>query len=548
MKDLSKEILAYVLQNAIEHGKADAGRVLPKLFQHGLERSDIAKAMPAIQEAVKKVNGMKPQEREDAFAKLADVVKKHVEKDKDLPEIDVGGLKKIVTRMAPEPSKYAHLGHAMTFLINYMYAQKYKGECLLRLEDTNPEKVSEEYAKAIIEDVRDYLGIPAKKVRYVSDDMAVFYRYAEQLIKQGDAYICFCEREKMQKLRHEGVECECRQFPEKIQIERWKMFVKGKYEAGGAVMRLKGDMSSLNHVMRDPALLRRVDSAHYRHGKKYKVWPLYDFYNPIEDSLMGVTLILRSNEFDMRVELQDKLKELLGLKKQKIVQYGRFNVEDFTTKGREIREMFDAGELSGWDDPRLVTLRALKRRGIQKEALYELTKQIGLSKHQVNLQFDMLAAINRKIVDPVADRYSFVKDPVKLTLVGVPMIKEVEVPIHPDKKEKKRVSVGEVWISGEDNAKFKGKEVRLLHLYNINLTDKKSSVSSIDVKDLPKINWVSNGLSARVLMPDGKWSEGLIEPLAREIKKDSVVQFERFGFVRYDGTRKGVREFWFAHP
>ncbi len=549
MKDLLKEILAYALQNAVEHGKADAGRVLPKLFQHGLEKSDIGKVMPVIQEAVKKVNAMSAKDREEAFAKVNDIVVKHVEKEKDLPDIDLSGVKKVVTRMAPEPSKYAHLGHAMTFLINYAYAKKYNGSCLLRLEDTNPEKATKEFAEGIIEDVKDYLGIPLKKVRYVSDDMSKLITYAEKLVRAGEAYICFCDREKMQQMRHDGVECECRQFPTKIQLERWKAFKKGTYEVGGAVLRLKGNMQSLNHVMRDPALFRRMDVKHYRQGTKYKIWPLYDFYNPIEDHLMGVTLILRSNEFDMRVELQDKLKELLGLKKQKIVQYGRFNVEEFTTKGREIRELFEKGELMGWDDPRLITLRALKRRGIQTAALYELVKQIGLAKHPVNLQFDMIAAINRKIVDPIADRYSFVKDPVKLDIENKPEVTAAEVPIHPDKKEKKMVHVKDIYISGEDYKKLKGKETRLLHLYNIDVKDKnKAKFTSVDVKDVPKINWVSEGLKARVLMPDGSWAEGLVEPLAKRLKKDSVVQFERFGFVRYDGTQKGVMDFWFAHP
>ena len=142
--------------------------------------------------------------------------------------------------MAPEPSKYLHLGHAMTFLINYMYAKKYNGACLLRMEDANPEKVSKEYVDAIIEDIRDFLGIKSAKVRYVSDDMPVFHTYAEQLMDKGHAYICFCNRDKMQKLRHDGVECECRNFPKKIQIARWKMFVKGKYKVGEAVMRFRG--------------------------------------------------------------------------------------------------------------------------------------------------------------------------------------------------------------------------------------------------------------------------------------------------------------------
>lgn len=549
MKDLSDIIMAYALQNAVHYGKADAGRVLPKLFQHGLQKEDIKQVMPLIVKAAKHVNAMKPEERVAALGNLAGLVKKQEVKEKDLPALDLKGLKKVVTRMAPEPSKYAHLGHALTFLINYVYAKRYKGRCLLRLEDTNPDKVSKEYAEGIIEDIRDYLGIPVKKIRYVSDDMPKLYAYATKLVKGGHAYMCFCAREKMQDLRHQGIECECRQFPVKIHVERWKSFLTGGFVAGDAVLRLKGDMQSLNHVMRDPALFRRVDANHYRHGAKYTVWPLYDFYNPIEDHLMGVTLILRSNEFDTRVELQDKLKELLGLKKQIVVQYGRFNVEDFTTKGREIRDLFASGELLGWDDPRLITLRALRRRGITREALYELVKQIGLSKHPVNLQFDMIAAINRKLIDPIANRYSFVSDPVKLALENAPAVTAAEVPIHPDHPEKKKfVPVKDIFIAGADYTALKGKEIRLLHLYNLRLKDAQKAVfSSIEVQPLPKIQWVSEGVPARILMPDGTWRTGLAEKAIAKLKVGTLLQFERLGFVRYDGKNKGVYDFWFAH-
>lgn len=547
MKDLSQEIFAYALQNALEFGKADVARVLPKLFQHGLDKKDIKTVMPIITATVKKVNAVSPEERAKIFAGVQELVKKREEKEKDLPDLDLGSMKKIVTRMAPEPSKYPHLGHAMTFLINYLYAQKYKGSCVLRLEDANPEKVSQEYVDVILSDIRDYLGIEVKKPVYVSDDMPKFYRYAEKLIKGGHAYICFCTRELMQDLRHTGVECQCRQFPIKIQVGRWKDFVKGIYSEGQAVMRLKGNMQSLNHVMRDPALFRRVDAAHFRQGTKYKVWPLYDFYNPIEDSLMGVTLILRSNEFDTRVELQDTLKDLLKLKKQKIIQYGRFNVEEFTTKGREIRELFQSGELRGWDDPRLITLRALKRRGITREAIYELVKQMGLTKHPVNLQFDMIAAINRKIIDPIADRYAFISEPLELTLPGMTM-KRIEVPVHPDYPEKTRaIEINErAYISKKDAELYAGKEIRLLHLCNVKL-DKKPTITSYDNKKIPKIQWVSQYVRARILMPDGQWLEGIAERAITGLKVGTLLQFERVGFVRYDQLHEDVYEFWFAH-
>jgi glutamyl-tRNA synthetase len=549
MKDLSKEARAYALKNAIEFGKTDAGKILPKLFQHGLEKEEIKEIMPILQEIIKNVNKMKPAEREKEFESLKGLVKEHEEKEKGLPEIDVNGIGKVVTRMAPEPSKYNHLGHALTFLLNYLYAEKYKGKCLLRFEDTNPEKAKKEYIDAMKEDVLGYLGIKADSIRFVSDDMKLLYDYAEKLVKTEKAYVCFCDRDKMQNLRHEGKECECRQFPLKIQLERWKDFLKGKYKVGDATLRIKGDMQSLNHVMRDSVIFRIMDAPHYKYKKKYKIWPMYDFYNPIEDSLMGVSLILRSNEFEMRVELQDYIKKLLGLKTQKIVQYGRFSVIDFTTQGREIRELVESGQLIGWDDPRLITLKALKRRGIVKEAIYELANTVGLTRHPVNLDFDMIAAINRKIIDPTADRYSFVSNPVELDIMDKPVIKEVEIPVHPDKNEKRKIKVGKIFISNEDYDNLNGKEIRLLHLYNINLQDKnKASCTSIENKNIQKINWVSNGIKTRILMPsNAEWTEGLAESAIKGLKVGDIIQFERFGFCRFDGKKKGVYEFWFAH-
>lgn len=551
MKDFSYEIKAYALKNGIEHGKADAGKIVSKLFQHGLDKKDVKKIMPEIARIVKEANSIKDKEKE--FGKYKKYVKeKEEEKEKDLPEIDVSGIKEIVTRMAPEPSKYNHLGHALTFLINYIYAKKYNGKCLLRFEDTNPEKVSQEYVDVMKEDIIEYLGIKPDGIRFVSDDMKILYDYAEKLVEMEKAYICFCDREKMQNYRHEGKECECRKKKLKDNIKEWKNFLAGKYGEGECVLRIKGDMKSNNHVMRDSVIFRIVDKKHYKQGSKYKAWPMYDFYNPIEDSLMNVSLILRSNEFDMRVELQDYIKDLLKLKKQRIVQYGRFNVMEFTTKGREIREMIDSGKLIGWDDPRLITLKALKRRGIVKEAFYELVKQIGLSKNQVNLDFDMIASINRKLIDEKANRFSFVENPVELKIKNAPKINSIEIPIHPDKSEKRKIEIGNhIYISKEDFDKFKGKEVRLLHLFNIKLSGKESKFTSEENKNIQKINWVSNPVNVKVMMPNGIWKEGFADSGIKELRVDDLIQFERYGFARLDKiSKKGkelVYEFWFAH-
>ncbi|MBM3233234.1 glutamate--tRNA ligase [Candidatus Pacearchaeota archaeon] len=552
MKDLKKEIRAYALKNALEFGKAEAGRILPKMFQHGLEKGEIKEAMPVISEIVKEVNTYSNEQKEKEYETLKELVKeREEEKKKDLPDLPnlEGG---VVTRIPPEPSKYLHIGHALSFLLNYLSARQYGGKCLLRFEDANPEKVSQEFVDAMLEDMQGYLEIKPDGIRYVSDDMDLMYQNAEELIGLGKSYACFCDRKSMQEMRHEGKECDCRKANVKETLEEWKKMLAGKYKEGEAVLRLKGDMKALNHVMRDPVLFRVVETKHFRKGTQYKVWPMYDFYNPLEDNLMGVTHILRSNEFDQRVELQDLLKDLLGLRKQTIIQYGRFGVLEGTTKGREIRDLVESGEYIGWDDPRLVTLKALRRRGIKKEVIYELVKQLGLSKYEIKIDFAMIAALSRKMIDAETARYYFVPDPVEIHVKGSPILEHVHIPLHPGKSETRTIDVGDtVYISSDDIVQLKGKEARLLHLYNVQLpkSAKKgdATFTSLENKQVPKIQWVSHGVPVRVFMPDGSWKEGIGESGLVDLKEGDVVQFERFGFVKLDAKKEGKLEFWFTH-
>jgi glutamyl-tRNA synthetase len=556
MTDLTNHIRAYAAKNALEYGKADAGRILPKLFQHGLDRKDIGKIMPQIQKIVSEVNSLGKEELVKTVEELKEYVKEREEKEKTLPELPNAIDGKVVTRLSPDPSKYLHAGHAFSYILNYLYSQRYHGKCLLRFEDANPEKVSQEYVDKNIEDIKNYLKINYDSVRYVSDDIPLMYKHAETLIKKESAYMCFCSQEKMQKLRHEGRECECRKQKKEANLSEWNAFLKGKYLEGKATLRFKGNMNDQNQVLRDPVLFRAVHAKHYRHGTEYKVWPTFDFYSPIEDSIMGVTHILRTNEFDLRVPLQNMIKDLLGLQKQTVVQYGRVSIVDDSTaakaSGRQLRALVESGKYIGWDDPRLVTLKALRRRGIKVEVLYEMVNLSGLNQKETNVDFDMIAAMSRKMIDAQTARYSFVMDPVPLTIEHTAESKKitsVEVPIHPDKPETRKIKVGEVYISANDKKENSGREIRLLHLYNIELPKKgpKANVTSIENKAVPKIQWVSDYVPVKVFMPDATWSQGYAESAIKELKIGEVVQFERFGFVKLDKINKGIYEFWFTH-
>src|SRR3989344_7067957 len=291
MKSFTNEIYAHALKNALEHEKTSPDRILPKIFAHGLEKSQIKEVMTEIKKIVSEINSRSQKQKEELFKKYESLIPEKEEQREGLPELKLEETKNVITRLAPEPSKYLHLGHAISFLLNYLYAKKYNGKCFLRFEDTNPEKVSKEFVDAILDDIENYLEIKIDGIKFISDDMGLLYEYSEKLIKMNKAYMCFCDREKMQNLRHEGKECSCRNNPIEKNLKEWENFKKGRYTKGEAVLRIKGDMESLNHVMRDSVIFRAINAKHYKHRKKYNAWPMYDFYNAIEDSLMGVTLI-----------------------------------------------------------------------------------------------------------------------------------------------------------------------------------------------------------------------------------------------------------------
>ena len=560
--ELKDNILKYALQNAVKfNGKANPGAIVGKLLKEDSNlKSKIKEISKDIQKTVKDVNKLSLDEQKAKLKKIApEMLEKKKAEKKGLPELKNAVMGKVVTRIPPEPSKYNHIGHALSFLLNYLYAKKYKGKSVLRFEDTNPTASKQEYVDAMKKDVLEYLGIKPDKTVYVSDDMPRFYKLAEDLIKRSEAYVCFCDREKMQDLRHKGKECECRKNSAEKNLEEWKNMLSKKYKEGECVLRLKIDLESGNHVMRDPVIFRIIYAEHYRQKEKYCIWPLYDFENAIEEEFCGITHILRSSEFGkMRVELQDYIKDLFGFKKQEVIQYGRFNVVGAITQGREIRQLITDKKVIGWDDPRLVTLRALKRRGIVPEMFYELALKVGLSKTQTNIDWTVISSINRKILDQDSDRYFFIDEPKEITVKDTPEM-QIKINLHPEHNERgtRNLKTNEkFYISKKDFKELKqGKLYRFMHAFNFK---KQKNEFVFDSKELEKykqhgekiMHWLpkdENLVSVEVLMPDAKIIKGIAEPSVKNIKINEVVQFERFGFCKLDSIEKDKLVFWFTH-
>ncbi len=551
MSNLEKEIKAYALKNALEFGKADASKILPKLFQHGLKKEEIKGIMPKIKKIVDEVNKLSPEDRQTIYANYDKIVKVHEEKEKTLPELQNIKSKKVILRAAPFPSGALHLGNMKTFILNSLYAEKYKGKLLLVMDDTigSEEKPIEKEAYSLIEEAFNWLGIKYnRKIIYKSDRLKIYYKYAENLIKKNKAYVCHCKQELLRENRAKGIECGCRQFPPSIQSKRWKEMFKMK--EGSAVLRIKTSMLHPNPAFRDRVLFKISDRSHPRTEKKFRVWPTLEMSWAVDDHLLKITHIIRGNDLAIESDMEKYLWDIFKWKHPELIHTGFLNIEGVKLSKSKARAEVKSGEYLGWDDPRTWSMQSLARRGITQEAIKEFIKEIGLNRHDITVPIESLYAINRKIIDAKASRYSLVVKPVKLSIKNSPDIKSIEIPLHPDKEEKRNVNIKDIYISEEDFKKFQGKEIRLLHLYNIKF-DKEVLFASLENKDIPKINWVSDFVEVEVLMPEGVWRKGIADADISKLKKDSMIQFERFGFVRYDSKKningKDIYRFWFAH-
>ncbi len=547
-----KEIKAYALKNALEFGRAKSEKILPKLFQHGLEKSDIKEIMSKIIATVNEINSISKEKQEKEFEKYKDLIPEKEEKKHELPELP-NPTKNMVFRLAPFPSGALHIGNAKTYLLNALYAEKYNGKILFVIDDTigSKEKQIMPDAYDLIVEAFDWLKINYKKpIIYKSDRLEIYYEYAIKLIEKGKAYVCHCLAKKLRENRKNGMECKCRQFPSELQFQRWKEMFNAK--EGTATLRIKTNMQHPNPAFRDRVLFRISDRAHPRIKKKYRIWPTLEMSWAIDDHLLGMTHIIRGIDLQIESEMEKYIWDIFLWRKPEIIETGLVNLEDAEgaklSKSKAQKEV-KSGTYTGWADPRTWSIQSLQKRGIKSEAIRMFVKEIGLNKQNISAPIQSLYAINRKLIDAEAERYSFVSASIELVIKNKPKMQVIKVPIHPDKEEKRIVKINKILISKDDFEKFRGKEIRLLHLYNIKLDKKNAEAkfTSEENKEIPKINWVSEYINAKVLMPNGKWISGLAEEAVKELKEDDIIQFERFGFARFDRKLRDIYEFWFAH-
>ncbi len=551
-------IRKHVLANAIKfEGKANPGSIIGKIITEIPDaKTRLKELAKTINLVVVEVNKLGVEKQTSELMKLApEMLAEKPKEEHKLPELKGAEMGKVVTRIAPEPSKYNHIGHALVFIIQSTYAKLYQGKCIFRLEETNPEKSTMEYYNAMREDLA-WIGLKWDEEYAASDRMDIYYDFAQKLIKNKNAFVCSCDQETVKRSREEEKPCKCRKNSVELNTKEWDMMLGKKFKEGERTLRLVGDMSSKNGVMKDPVIFRISYTPHFLKKDKYCTWPMYDFESAIEDGLK-ITHIIRSKEFELRLELHDEIRRLLKLPNPIVREIGRYQIKGTTTQGREIRAGIERGEYIGWDDPSLVTIKALRRRGFVPEMFHELAMTVGLGKASGVIDNTVYESINRKLIDPVSNRFFFVADPVKIKIEGAPG-RDVELDLHHEnhKGGRKFSTADEFFVAKSDLEGMEdGDMVRLMDVLNLVKEKKGFKYHSQDHSEYKSkgkmiIHWLpesSDLVDVEVLMPDKRVAVGLAEKGVNSLKVGDIVQFERFGYCRLDKKEKGKLMFWYTH-
>ncbi|KAF1742265.1 LOW QUALITY PROTEIN: hypothetical protein MXB_5490, partial [Myxobolus squamalis] len=307
----------------------------------------------------------------------------------------------VVVRFPPEASGYLHIGHAKAALLNQFYRDKYKGTLILRFDDTNPSKEKEYFENIILEDVK-MLGLTPDRYTKTSDYFDLIIEFAEKMIKKGHAYCDNTPVEIMRQLRNQKQPSSYRDSSIEENLDRWRVLKAG--EEPHWCLRAKIDYASPNGCLRDPTIFRSSSDSHPTCGKKYNIYPTYDFACPIVDSIEGVTHALRTSEYHDRDDQYKWIITMLGLREPAIFEYSRLNLQHTILSKRKLTKIVESKVVHGWDDPRMPTVRGLLRRGLTLSGLKEFIIAQGFSKSDVNMKSDKLWSFNRRLVEPQAHR------------------------------------------------------------------------------------------------------------------------------------------------
>ena len=403
-------------------------------------------------------------------------------------DLENGVNTRVQTRFPPEPNGYLHIGHAKAICINFSTAKKYNGICNLRLDDTNPSKEDVEYVDSIKEDIK-WLGFEWKNCYYASSYFDFIYECAIKLIKKGKAYVDDLSPDEIREYRgtltEPGKNSPYRERSVEENLELFKRMTDGEFPNGAKVLRAKIDMASPNLNMRDPIIYRISHTHHHQTGDRWCVYPMYDFAHPLSDAKEKVTYSLCSLEFENHRPLYNWFIDEIGFEEPpRQIEFARLNLNYCVTSKRKCLDLVESGTVSGWDDPRMVTLCGMRRRGYPPEAVRDFIDRIGVSKADSVVDYGLLEACVRDNLNANAPRAMAALRPLKVVIDNYPegQTETLDVEVHPDHPEMgtRKVTFGrEIFVEREDFMiepvkkyfrLFPGNEVRLKSAYFVKCT------------------------------------------------------------------------------
>ncbi len=563
MDELRKEIMRYALENAVTHnGRAAVGPVMGKVMGAHPELKGKARDVAAlVKEIVDEVNSMSLEEQRRLLEELGGPIKREKRERKGLPPLPDASEGSVVTRFAPNPDFYIHLGNARPAILSHEYARMYKGKFILRFEDTDPrvKRPDPDAYAAIREDLR-WLGVRWDEEYIQSLRMEIYYRIAKELIEKGCLYVDFCSREEFKRYRDAGKACPHRNMPPEDVLEEFEKAIAGHYGEGEVVVRVKTDLKHPNPSVRDWVAFRVVDTDKYPHpitGSRYVLWPTYNFAAGVDDHLLGVTHILRGQEHSVNTIKQGFIYSCMGWEYPKVINLGRLHLEGLVLSKSTIKSLMKErpNEYLGPDDPRFGTIAALRRRGILAETLREVILGVGVKHSDARVSWDNIASLNRKLVDPKARRFMVVVNPVMLELNGLPeRLRSVRLAYHPDNEAlgSRTIELGpEPLVLVEKEDVSEGAPIRLYGLANVRVEKAEeglkatflgSSVQEARAAGMRIVHWVpaSSEVTVEMLVAEGdtlKHVSGVGEPSLSTVRPGEIVQFMRHGFYKIDSAK-----------
>lgn len=474
--------------------------------------------------------------------------------EKDIKE---GRCTTVVTRFPPEPNGYLHIGHAKSILLNNGLAKEYGGRFNLRFDDTNPTKEKTEFVESIIADVKWIGGEFEDRLFFASDYFDQMYEGAIKLIKKGKAYVCDLSPDEIREYRgtltEPGKESPYRNRSIEENLKLFVEMKEGKYEDGSKVLRAKIDMASPNINMRDPIIYRIARMTHHNTGDKWCIYPMYDFAHPIEDAIEGITHSICTLEFEDHRPLYDwVVTELEYENPPKQIEFAKMYLTNVITGKRYIKKLVEEGIVDGWDDPRLVSISALRRRGFTPESIKMFMELCGVSKSQSSVDYSMLEYCIREDLKLKRPRAMAVLDPVKLVITNYPedITEFMEVPNNQENEEMGSRVVPfsrELYIDREDFKAeppkkyfrlFPGNEVRLMNAYFVTctdyITDENGVVTEVHATYDPKTR-SGSGFNERKVKGTIHWVDARTSVKAEVRLYENIVDEEK-GVYNEDGS------------